>query len=56
MSGEHAFFWSGVVIALFPVLVFGGLGVVAFVLYLRSQKRRGSDDRGSDRRPASTSP
>lgn len=37
---ESLFFWSGVVIAAVPVLVFGALAGVLVYLYIRSQRGR----------------
>lgn len=41
---EHLFFWSGVLIAAVPVIIFGGLAVLLVVMYVRSQRRRASDE------------
>jgi hypothetical protein len=44
---EHLFFWSGVLIAAVPVLVFGALAGALVALYVRSQKQRSSDENAS---------
>lgn len=44
---EHLFFWSGVLIAAVPVLVLGALAGLLVVLYVRSQKRRSSEENAS---------
>lgn len=50
MPSEPAYFWTGVLIAAWPVLVFGTLAVIAAVLsvrHLRSSRRQGGDHGGS---------
>lgn len=37
---ENLFFWSGVLIAAVPVLIFGAIGGVLVFLYIRSQRGR----------------
>lgn len=42
MPSEPAYFWTGVLIAAWPVLVFGAVAVIAVVLsvrHLRASKR-----------------
>ena len=44
---EHLFFWSGVLIAAVPVILFGALAAFLVVRYVRSQKRDASDESAS---------
>lgn len=47
MNVPEAFFWSGVVIAAFPVLVFAALAGIAVYLSIRVLKSGTSGERGS---------